>query len=382
MPIYEEDSINLLDLLVRFIAKWRTLVLTTLVCLAIGVVLIYRIPPEFEANVSILPSQATEEANTLTSLFTGRHSGDIYVDLFRSRAVLDNVIRRMDLHKVYGTPSQDAARVMLVQSTKIYVGGDSMVTVVVRNVSSNMAMRIANAYIEALQDQQISMAVSQSTQRRLFYAKQLQEEKDALANAEEELLKTQAALGIVQVQQQTQIGISAIADLRAQVTAAQVRLASLLLSETEQNPEVKGVRTQIAQLEAQEHALEAGSASASPGVSMPAARMPAGNLEYVRKEREVQYHTALFNALSHDVESTRLSEAAAGMTFQVVDRAVEPEFRAYPARRTLLMLAVGMSLFLGLLTAAVQLLVEKMLRDPENRVQLNLLRKQFHLRPR
>ncbi len=379
---YEEDSINLLDLLVRFVAKWRTFALSVLLGLLIEAVLTYRIKPQFEANVSILPSQAAQEANSLGAIFTGRHSGDIYVGLFRSRAVLDNVIRRMDLHKVYGMSSQDATRGTLAESTKIFVGGDSIVVLVVRDANSAMAMRIANAYIDALEDQQNSMAASQSGQRRAFFSKQLQQEKEALADAEEDLRKTQESLGIVQVQQQTQIGISAIADLRAQITASQVRLAALLLSETDQNPEVRTLRTQIAQLQAQEHSLAAGASGGTAGAAMPTGRMPSANLTYLRKEREVQYHTALFNSLAHDLENARLSEAAAGQTFQVVDRAVEPEFKAWPPRRNLLLLTVAISLFLGLVAVAVHMLAEKILRDPENQAELNALWKQLHLNKR
>lgn len=376
---YEEDSINILDLLVRFAAKWRTFLITTLLGVAVGVVMIYRIQPLFESNVSILPSTAGEETTNLSSLFSGRRSGDVYVGLLRSRAVVDDVIRRIDLRKVYGIPSQDATRGKLLQNTKIFVGPDSILAVIVRDSDAAMATRIANAYLDALEDQQIAMAASQSGQRRQFFAKQLEQEKDALTKSEEELRKTQESLGIVQMQQQTTIGISSIADLRAQITGAQVRLASLLLSETEQNPEVKGVRTQIAQLQAEERRLSAGKTDTTVGAAMPSGRMPAANLEYARKEREVQYHTALFGSLAHDLESARLSEAAAGHTFQVVDRAVEPEFRAWPDRHMLLRLTYGISIFLGLVAVALELLVQRVLHDPENRAQLRALREQFRM---
>jgi tyrosine-protein kinase Etk/Wzc len=379
MQGYEEDSINLLDILVRLLAKWRTFLVTALISVVIGVVMIYRIQPLYESNVSILPSAAAEEANSLSAIFTGRHSGDIYVGLLHSRAVVDDVIRRMDLRKVYGTGGQDATRGKLWQNTRIGVGGDSILVLVVRDADAALATKIANSYLDALEDQQVSMATSASRQRRQFYATQLQQEKDALLNAEEDLRRTQESLGIVQIGQQTSIGISAIADMRAQITASQVRLASLLLSETEQNPEVRTLRTQIAQLEAQERSLSAGRTGGPVGAAMPAGRMPAANLEYQRKDREVQYHTALFNSLSHELENARMSEAAAGQTFQVVDRAVIPEFRVWPNRRMLLLLTYAVSLFLGLLAVALEILVERILRDPENRNQLNALRKQFHL---
>lgn len=377
---YQEDSINLLDLLVRLVSKWRTFLVTCLISVVVGAFMVYRIKPLYEANVSILPSTPSEDATSLSALFSGRHSNDVYVALLRSRAVLDNVIHRLDLQKVYNTSSLGIARGTLAQKTKVLSGADPFIVVVVRDADAALATRIANAYLEALDEQQIAMASSSSGLRRAFFAKQLQQEKDALANAEEDLRKTQESLGIVQVQQQTSIGISAIADIRAQITAAQVRLSSLLLSETEQNPEVRAVRTQIAQLQAQERTLSAGKAGDTFGAAMPAGRMPAANLAYARKEREVQYHTALFNSLAHDLENARLSEAAAGQTFQVVDRAVEPEFRAWPDRKMLMLLTLAVSLLLGFVAVFIHLLVDKIGSDPENRRYLREMRSQFQIR--
>ncbi len=380
MSTYEEDSINLLDLLVRFLAKWRTLLVSFALVMLIGIVMIYRIPPLYESNVSFVPTQTTQESTSLSALFGQRRSGDLYVGLIQSRAVRDNVIRRLDLHKVYQTDSQDMARNRLTQSTKIVVGADSIISVVVRDASSAMATRIANSYLDALEDQQDAMASSQSGQRRSFYAKQLQLEKDALTAAEEDLRKTQESLGIVQVEQQTQLGISAIAEIRAQITNAQVRLASLLLSATEQNPEVQALRSQIAQLQTGEHRLEAGASGKSPGAAMPTGRMPAANLEYVRKQREVEYHNTLFRSLAHELESARISEAEGGGTFQVVDRAVEPEFRAWPPRKMLLLVTFGASLLISFFVVLGHLLVERILGDPANQTQIAALRKQLQLR--
>ena len=379
MPSYEEDSINLLDLMVRLLRKWRTFAVAFVLSVVIGVFLIYRIKPQFEANVSILPSGGAQESSTLAMAMGGHRSEDVYVGLLRSRAVLDDVIRRMDLHKVYGTTSQDMTRGRLFTSTKVFVGGDSILVLIVRDENAATAMHIANAYLDALEDQQTSMAASQSGQRRRFFTKQLEQEKEALTDAEEDLRKLQESLGIVQAQQQTAIGVSTIADIRGQITGARLKLASLLLSETDENPEVRSVRAQIAQLEGQEHALEQGAARGAAGAAMPTGRMPEANLELARKEREVSYHTALFSSLMHGLEDARLSEAASGESFQVVDRAVEPEFKAWPPRQSMLLLCLGVSLLVGLVSVVMHLFADRILRDPANRAQLSELRRQLKM---
>ena len=76
-------------------------------------------------------------------------------------------------------------------------------------------------------------------------------------------------------------GLSALQSTRAQLRAAQIQLAALLTAETEQNPEVVRLRSQIAGLAGQLNTLQKGEDSALNGT--PMARVPAQTLEYTRR---------------------------------------------------------------------------------------------------
>jgi uncharacterized protein involved in exopolysaccharide biosynthesis len=60
--------------------------------------------------------------------------------------------------------------------------------------------------------------------------------------------------------------------------------------------------------------------------------VPELQLEYVRKEREVKYHEALFDMLSRQYEAARLDEARDAPVLQVLDAASYPDTKSSPKR--------------------------------------------------
>lgn len=376
----EEASIDLLKLLAVFMAEWRTGLLVGTVVFLVGAAITFTRHSQYEASATLLPKESVDESNSLSAVFSGRHPGAVYVGLLSSRSVLDSVINRLDLMHYYHLSSRDAARGMLLKNTKVGIGADSLVAITVRNRDAKDAMNICNAYIDALQGQQERMALSQSALHRHFFERQMADEKEALNAAEVDLRKLQETTGVIQMDTQTQIGLNAIANARAQITSLQVQLAALLQSSTEENPQVKTLRSQIAQLQTQERGLESGRSTSGTGAAASAGRMPQLNLEYQRRAREVKYHETLFNSLSNQFEAARLSEASSVDVFQVVDRAIVPENPSYPPRNTYLLAALVVAILAALVSITIKLLGRRLLQDPGQRENLQLLRKSVSLR--
>jgi uncharacterized protein involved in exopolysaccharide biosynthesis len=152
-----------------------------------------------------------------------------------------------------------------------------------------------------------------------------------LENAEVELKKTQEASGLIAPVGQTEAEIRTIAETQAQISVLQVQLAAARQSATEQNPEVIRLRSQIADLEAQLERLQKGNGRRA-SVTIPTSRVPQVQLEYVRKQREVKYHEALFEMLSKQYEAARLDEAREAPLVQVIDEASYPDTKSSPKR--------------------------------------------------
>ena len=375
-----DGSIDLVELLTRFVVEWRRGLAVAVLCTLAGTFMVYRIKPLYEASATILPQNGGAGLSSASSAFFSVSSpGDVFIGLMKSRSVLDAVIDSAGLIKYYGVATYEQARGILLGRSQFVEGRDSLISISVRDPDREAAKRIANAFLDALEMEQSRMNGHEAEVRSRFFQQQLAREAEALAKADQELKQVQQSTGLVQPGTQTSLGLNAIAEARNQITALQVQLSSLLLSETEDNPQVKALRAQIGQLSAQEHALESASGTSGVGAAAPTGRMPELNLDYTRKQREVTNHEARFNAISTQYESARLTESFSGVPFSVVDRAVAPEGKAYPNRRLLMDLVFAASALVGLIFIALTIFWRSLMRDPANRQHLRTIGRSFYL---
>lgn len=370
-----DDGIDLLHLLALFVMHWRSFLLVLALAFLAGASAVYSITPLYEATATILP-QGQNQATSVADLFSAHSPSDIFQGLLSSRSLEDEVIQRAGLLARYHTTSAAGARGLLSSRSVFSVGKDSLVTIKVRDSNAEVAMIITEAYLEALQSQREKMLHSQAAQQNRFFEQQLNQESEAVAQAEVDLRTVQEKTGIVQAEAQTNLGLNAIANVRAQISSLQVQLSSLLLGASDENPKVRTLRAQIAQLQAQEHSMESSAGNAA-GPAASVRQMPALNLEYARRQRTLRFHEAIFTAISNQFEAAKLVEGVTGMPFVVIDHAVLPEGRAYPPRTLLLQLAFAASLLLAFLAVGLLLLWEKLRDDPAQQQNLAMIRNSF-----
>ena len=375
-----DESIDLFGLALRLIGEWRLFLKTALITLILLIGLIYLIKPQFEATASILPQ--TKDDSGLASLFTTRVPGEVFIGLLSSRTVADEVLDATGYMQAYSLTSRAIARTQLASSSTFTPGKGQLIDIKVRDKDANLSARIANSYLDALQHQRERMLAHEAHLHDSFYEKQLASEADALARAEQELKQTQEKTGVVQPEAQTNIGLNAIADIRAQITALRVQLSALRLGETDQAPDVRALETEIGQLESHQRSLEASSGVAGAGAAASAKQMPQLNLEYTRRQREVRYHEALFTSISTQYQNARLNEGYAGAPYVVIDQAIVPERKAWPPRTMLMLLAAAFSALFAFFIIAMRIVWRRLMADPVQVERVRVLRGSFgHARP-
>jgi tyrosine-protein kinase Etk/Wzc len=371
-----ERGIDVFAVAVAMLSEWRlgvaAFAVVTLLCL--GLILVLK--PQYVATAVLLPQEGRADPTGLASLFSNHGPGQLYMGLLQSRTVQYDVVERANLLQVFHVSSMEQAREILNAKSSFAVGVDTLVTVSIRDGNAQYAAKIANSYLDALQNLNRTMAKQQGSQTTDFFEGQLNHEREQLAMAEQELASTQKQTGVVAPDAQTQIGLSAIAAIRAEISSRREQLTVLLQSETEQNPQVQTLRSQIVQLEAQERQME-GSGGSPAGAALPAGQMPQNNLDMARAQRDVKYHETLVTSLSSQFETARLNEAFARSAFQVVDRAVVPERKAWPPRKPFFLAGLAFGAIMGIVAIVAKLTWRRIAADPEHQAQLVQLRKAF-----
>jgi len=371
-----EKGIDLVALTVAILVEWRLGMICFLMVSFLCVGGVFLLKPQYVATATILPQESHSEGATLASLFSTRGPGALYIGLLKSRSVQNVAIDHAHLLQLFHTNSYETARNILTARSSFTEGADSIVVISVKDANAQDAAMIANAYLDGLAYLNETMGLDQSKQTRTFFEKQLDQEKEELAAAENQLEKTEKQTGIIQSETQTQIGLQAIASTRQQITSLNVQLTGLLQSESEQNPQVQTLRSQIARLEEQEHALEVGG-STPVGAAPAAGQIPERNLDVARAQRQVTYHNTLVNSLATQYESAHLSEDLAQPAFQVIDRGVVPEHKDWPPRKPFILAALVFAALMGFVVVVLKLTYSRIMSDPTNRRNIDSLRTAF-----
>ena len=350
-----EVTVSLFDVVRRLIRGRWLLVACSLIGFAIGLIDAFTTKPFFVADAIFLPPGQVEPSLSPTAiLFPQGDSTDMYLGLLASRSVADDVIAHVGLMKRFETTSPTIARAILGSLSKFAVSRNQFITVSIKTDDPKFSALVANAYLEALYRVNGSMITSASSHREQFFEEQLHEQKDALAQAETNLRRTEEKTGIVLPEGEAQAGLSATAQLASEINAAEIRLAGLRVGATEQNPEVIEARTQLAGLRAQLARQQAATSARRPGGGLAStSELPGLTLEYSRVARELKLREGIYDTLTQQYERARLSSTDPGPQLQVIDRAVPPERKAGPHKRDFAITGF----FLGLAAAVAYLLL-------------------------
>jgi tyrosine-protein kinase Etk/Wzc len=338
------------------------IVITGIITFAIATAAAFLTPPRYIATASFIPPSTSGNSSSAAlvgqlaqmsglgvgSLVGGAKSpGDLYVGILKSSSIASELVKRFDLIRVYNVKKESQAEKRLADNSKFDVGlKDSIVSIAITDISPARARDLANAYLDALRETNNRLALSEASQRRLFFGQQLAKEKDELADAEVDLKRTEEQSGFIAPAGQTASEIQTIAQTRAQISVREAELSGLRQSDAEENSDVLRLQGEISDLKGQLARLESGSGQGA-GSAIPTSKVPTVALEYVRKEREVKYHEALFEILSRQYESARIDEAHDAPLLQVLDPASYPDTKSGPPRTLIALFGLLLGLFAG-----------------------------------
>jgi uncharacterized protein involved in exopolysaccharide biosynthesis len=384
-----EEEISLLDLLI-VVVRYRWLILKTATyTIVIGVIVSLLLPIRYTAMTSVLPPQQGSSAGSglmaqlgnlgsVASLAGGslglKNPNDLQVAMLKSRTVEDAMVDRFHLMDFFKVTHKSDARKKLEKIVDIENGAkDGLIRISVTDRDPHRAEEMANGYVEEFKRLSATLAVTEASQRRLFFEQQLAQARDNLANAEEDLKKTEQKTGLVQLDAQTRATIELLADLRGQIAAKEVQIAGMRSFATGENPDLQIAEQQLAGLRAQEQRMGATTEGASNAL-IPKGNMQEAGIEYIRKLRDVKYFETIFDLLARQYEVAKVDEARQGAVVQVVDRAVVPDRKSFPQRTLIVLGSAVLGLFLGVAWAFSREGLTRLSNNPAERSRVEELK--------
>lgn len=369
-----------LDLLIVLVSQKKMIIGTALATGLVAMAISLMIPPTFSSTAKIMPPQQQQNsgmaamlgqlgslAGSAGSLAGIKSPNDLYVGLLESRTIADNLISRFKLKAYYGKETMDDTRRTLNGVSNVVSGKkDGLISISVEDSDPKFAADLANAYVEELAKLTQTMAITESSQRRMFFEKQLKDAKEQLAKAEIALRATQEKTGMIQLDGQVQAIIGNVAQLKGSIAAKEIQLNAMRTFAAPQNPELLRAQEELRGMQAQLSKMERSQADKGD-LMVPTGSIPEVGVEYVRSLRDVKYYETVFELLAKQFELAKIDEAKDSSLIQVLDTAVPAERKSKPLRGLITLVATAAGGLLGIALAFANVAYRDSRRNPEGR---------------
>ncbi|NYG31866.1 Wzz/FepE/Etk N-terminal domain-containing protein [Sphaerotilus montanus] len=339
----EDDGVDLMELAAAIGARWKVILAGSVVAGMLGFGASSLMKPVYTARTVVMPPQQQGSAaaalgslGALAGLAGGgiKSPVDQYIALMQSVTVSDRLISRFRLMDVYEAELHSVARQTLLANAIISAGKkDGLISIEVDDHDPKRAAEMANAYVDELRLMTNTLAVSEAQQRRRFFEQQLEITKKRLTEAQVTLQESGFSAGVLRAEPKA--AADGYARMRAEVTAAEVRLQTMRRALADGAPEMQQQQAQLAALRSELAKLEQREAS-------PAQR----DIGYIGRYRDYKYQETLFDLYAKQFELARLDESREGGLIQVVDVATAPDRKSKPKRA---MYALGAAVLAGML---------------------------------
>lgn len=361
---HDEDEISLFDLLQTVVENLRLLVLAPLAVGLLALGISFFIPPTFTATTQFFPPQRQQSVAVQFLPFQQQPSAPTIADLetpaeqlvafLKSRSMEATVVKRFQTITGHETDSP------LEFSSYINSSKEGLITVSVDHKDAAFAAQLANAYVEELGLLLNRLAMTEAQYRRIFFEKQLTSAKDNLIKAEQALKASGVNSGALKANPEA--AIEGLAQLKASITAQEVRLTIMGGYLTKTAPAFKQAQTELSALRAQVSRAER---------EEPAS---ASDSDYVAKFRDFKYFETLFELSVKHYEIAKIDESREGAVIQVVDVAQPPKGKSKPKKALIAVLATLTTGFVLLLFVFVRQALRNAAQDAESAAKLSRLR--------
>ena len=371
MPV-DDDEISLLDLLQVVADNLRLLVIGPLVAGLLTLGYSYTIAPTYTATTKFMPPQQQQSGAAAMLAGLGVLGGlvgaagikspaDQYIAFLNSNSVRDALVDRFKLMERFETKSREDARNAVGGRVAIASGKDGLITIDASDGDPVFAAQLANAHVEELGKLLNRLAVTEAQQRRMFFEKQLANAKDNLTKAEQALASSGVNSSVLK---STGGAVAALAQLKGQIAAQEIKLASMRGYLTESAPDFKQAQTELSAWQAQLDRAEK---------VEPTTNLSKRDSDYIAKLRDFKYFETIFELFSKQYEVARIDESRDGTVIQILDAAQRPERMSKPKKERMAVMATLATGIALLLFIFVRQALHNALKTPETSQKLSHL---------
>ena len=337
------SEVDLGDVASRLAAKWKLLLVATLVAAAAAYGVSRLLPKTYESKATIYVQENALVARLISDvplpIASGRSGMSGYlITLLESDMMLTRVISDLDLtsqasYRGVGPGDSSAAIELLRRRMYIGEGKSGSVAVVAKAREAKLAANIANAFLDNLG----KLVTTGSMRKASFISEKLGDVGERLESAEEKQLQFEEANDVNIIGEETASMISKLFELDGRSVALEMELLQI-----ESGLANSGELSALVELEVKKRALEKSKEYLDKQIDEIQRGMnalPAVSLRYARLRRNVGILSKTFELLTEQYQLASISQYGEDGDYQVIDRARPVEKPVSP--RMMLNTAIG-----------------------------------------
>ncbi len=338
--------------------SWRPLLRATGVGVLLFTLLAFLIPVRYEAVARLMPPDESGSSGALMSALManggellaalgsgslGMHtSGATIVGVLNSRTVQDDIVTRFDLERVYGKKRIEDARVVLQNRSSMAEDRRSgIITIAVQDGSPERAAKLAQAYIDDLNNRVASLTTSSAHRERVFLEDRLTKVKQQLDDATLRLSQFSSKNKTLDPQVQGKAMLDAASALQGQLIAAETELSGLRQIYGSDNYRVRAAEARVGELRAKLRTMSGAqandSATGETQLYPSLEQLPLLGNTYLELARQAKIEEALYEVLTKQYELAKVEEAKELPSIKVLDEPVVPGRKAFPPRMLIIL---------------------------------------------
>jgi len=312
-------------------------------------------PPKQKNTLGLL-SSISRVASPLRGLGLGGVSDDLaqLQTIVSSRTVMEAVVNRFDLMKVYDRETMEKAIKDLESNVTFSIGKEDVsLELSVLDTEPVRAAEMANFFVQTLNKVYLEMSVTEAKGNREFLEKRYHQNLNDLKSAEEAFKLFQEKYNVYSVPDQVKAAVEAAATLESRIALKEVQLGLIEATTTAENPTRQNIEAEIRELRKQVMLMRQGSSDKKKKslVFAPFQQVPEIGIEYIRHFREVELQGKILELILPLYEQAKIEEQRNTPSVIVLDNAVPAVRHSKPKRLIILTLVTFGSLAIAYLIA-------------------------------
>jgi len=345
------------------LTKWRKLfAINIFVAIIFSVFISFQIPNWYKATSIVQPNSNASGSSNLSSMLGLSSLGNLGLNFglgggeqttlfafLKSRSLATKVIREFKLMNFYERETLEETLKDFYSDFDVQPTEEGMIEISFEYTDSVMSAEIVNYIVSELGRRDIALSIEQAQQEKEIINKRYDQSLKNLDSLADELENFQKKYGVIEFTEQTKALMNAAATIEAELFSKNAQLNSVQKTFGKDHPYTKSLSTEIQSLEDELSNIKSkktdNTESPFKTLFIPFEKIPQIGKEYTKLYSEFLLQSKLQEFLVPQLEQAKLKLSKQSPSFQIIDRAVPPDYKSKP-KRSIIVIAIVALIFI------------------------------------